>query len=119
MNWYKRIKLAQITTKKPTYLDIGHMEDNLTPNYLWVYYNNKLHTKEALPWPNQINHETVFPFIDGKNWKILYAGRYDGDTNKISIQKPLVGPHAHRPAPNFLKDMLKYNFSNNAKIFEF
>jgi len=110
MNWYKRIKLAQITKRELTYLDIGHNEDWEKPNYIWVFDKGKLKIKKVdadIP-----GHLEAFPDISYN----IYSGRYEGDTGILSFMKPLYGVNAQRDIPSFLINRLYEAFPNITEI---
>jgi len=122
VNWYKRlIKFCQVKYSQKrdlTYMDIGHSEDNYLNDVLWVFYNGNLlikFIKEAKG--SYVNHWQKFPNISG--WGSIYYGRYEGDTGKLSVQKPIVGVQQFKEIPNFLKQKLRQKFPKITEILEF
>jgi hypothetical protein len=91
MNWYKKILLTQKSFEPSSldYMDIGHDYENLDTNILWVFQNGIVKTMKQKGINGDkyhVDHMYAFPGIDQD---IMYSGRFDPITGRLSIMKPL------------------------------
>ena len=100
MNWYKYIKLAQ-QTRDLQYTDIGHYGENdnyqIEPNYMWIYHGGNIIIEEETG--DEPIHHNAFPNIDLEK---IYSGRFETDTGRLSIIKPLKGTYIFKEIPSLL-----------------
>lgn len=119
MNWFKKILAQRFfgDKEKMTYLDIGHDEGYTHPdNILWVYRGGSILTE--IETDQHPNHESAFN-IPPKLLDILYKGRYEKDTGRISIAKPKEGILANRDIPGSLINSLYKTFPNITEDYRF
>jgi hypothetical protein len=112
MNWYKRHILSQKVTKESqTYLDIGHLDyegsyENRHPNILWILMGGSIATAEEND--KTPTHNDAFPFIDLAQ---VYYGRYDPDTERLSLVRPTKGIREFKDIPMKLITLLDQKFN--------
>ncbi len=113
MNWYKIAQ--QVKSKKLTYHDIGHSDyegdynEAVEPYIIWIYYDGDvLAVEETEKTPT---HQDAFSFIPDIDRDISYYGRYDPNTEKLSLAKPVRGIQQHRDIPSRLIYLLNRKFN--------
>jgi hypothetical protein len=120
MNWYKNAQLStvdMIDDPKNDYLDIGHfgeLDDEKDINYLWVFYDGEVISKEE-DWENPV-HDHAFPDLPLTQ---LYTGRFEESTGKLSILKPFKGPSQFRDPPESILSKLYQTFPSVKQIYKF
>lgn len=112
MNWYKRIKFADITDieNAPFYVEIGHGYGGGRgyPNYMWVFYDGELLTEEDTDAAG--SHSYVWQQIPDEDWDRIYYGRFESETGRLSLTRPIEGAGRFREPPDFLIRMLYQTF---------
>jgi len=114
-NWYKIFKLNQSTEEvsQIDYYEIGH---NKSPDdALWMYRDGRV----EVVYRKDCNDDSIcFAHMDqfkGTLFSLVYRGRYDGNTKKISLSKP-VGMGQFREVPSGLIYKLNQIFPENTGI---
>ena len=88
MNWYKKAQIIMNDNDENNgipYTDIGHNSyTDKKLGFLWFWGNGKLIVEEQ-DYRGLYTHETMMPgaFAEG-----YYKGRYDPNTNKLSLVRP-------------------------------
>jgi hypothetical protein len=122
MNWYKKAQLSnvEIIDEGKDYLSIGHEgeyeteEDNV--NYLWVFYDGEIVYAEE-DWDNPVHDQAVA--FEGMPLEILYTGRFESSTGKLSILKPYKGVGRFREIPKIVLSELYRTFPTVEQIYKF
>jgi len=114
-NWYKIFKYNQSAEgiAQKTYYDIGH--DTNQEDALWVYDDGRV---EVIYRKDCQDKSICFSHMDqfgGIILSLVYRGRYDGNTKKISLSKP-VGMGQFREVPSGLIYKLNQIFPENTGI---
>ena len=114
MNWYKLFKYNQSAegVAQKTYYDIGH--DKNQEDAMWVYNDGRV----EVSYRKDCQVQSCFSHMDqfgGIILSLVYRGRYDGYTKKISLSKP-VGMGQFRDVPSGLIYKLNQIFPENSGI---
>jgi len=115
MNWYKGSqKITEVEryspVSGPSYLDIGH--DTFTersPHKIWIWKDGKLLIEEDT-YKNPVVHADL-----DEEYESYYRGRYDVDTNDISIVKPY--SYGFKRLPTELIRALTREFGDDLKMY--
>jgi hypothetical protein len=122
--WYKRANNQSYRDIPPNYFDLGHGmfdgSEEANQDALWVFNGHSIQSIVGEQWlasgkeGYEFTHKNTFP---GLKYENMYRGRYEKETNSVSILKP--SKSMQRPVPEIIISQLKKVYGENIKIEEF